>query len=104
METNRGYAGTKSDNILVGTVACTFAIPLIAALVVPGTLATALCFAIPFIGAAYLCGKTSSSAAEMVEERQTDFRHQPTGELATSALREVSGNLAGAPVASAELR
>lgn len=56
MGTNTANTNTKSDNAIVYTIAGTFAIPLLAAFVVPGILATAICFTVPFIGAAFLCG------------------------------------------------
>jgi hypothetical protein len=58
---------TKADSVVLYTIAGTFAIPLLAAFVVPGILATAVCFTVPFIGAAYLCGKTLGSFGERAE-------------------------------------
>jgi hypothetical protein len=61
----------KNGNALTYTVAATFALPLLAALVVPGTLLTAVCFTVPFIGTAYLCGKNLGTASEPVEVEGT---------------------------------
>jgi hypothetical protein len=59
----------KFDNAIIYTIAGTFAIPLLAAFVVPGILATAICFTVPFVGAAYLCGKTLGALGEQAEAK-----------------------------------
>jgi hypothetical protein len=55
---------THKTNGLTYAVAASFALPLIAALAMPGAFLTAICFAVPFVGVAYLCGKNLSPAAE----------------------------------------
>jgi hypothetical protein len=65
MRGNTKNYGTNKANLAVYAVAATFAFPLIAAIAVPGTLLTALCFAVPFAGAAYLCGTKIGTMGEV---------------------------------------
>jgi hypothetical protein len=84
MQTDHEYQSHHGDTVVIRIVAGTFAISVLAAFVVPGTLTTALCFIIPFIGTAYLCGKTSASHGATVKERMSDTGLLPAGEASES--------------------
>jgi hypothetical protein len=64
MERNVKNNRMNEGKFAVYAVAGMFAIPLLAAVAVPGTLLTALCFAVPFAGAAYLCGTKMAAEGE----------------------------------------